>query len=215
MNRTPLGPAVELERLHATFLRMNRSGVIFIAALNGSALGLGAEFAWANDLRVMADGEFFIGQPEVLLGIMPGGGGSQRLTRLIGTHKSLVAILEGKPFTPAQALADGAVDAVVPPDEVVTRAIELAAHFGSRTKGSVAAIKRAVYFGGSMSLTDGLHVERTEFLGTALSKDGQQLMLDYMESTESTGELPLYNPDIYKQALELGTVPARRSTNGR
>ncbi|WP_406281143.1 enoyl-CoA hydratase/isomerase family protein [Nocardia sp. NBC_00881] len=215
VNRTPLGPAVELERLHATFLRMNRSGVIFIAALNGSALGLGAEFAWANDLRVMADGEFFIGQPEVLLGIMPGGGGSQRLTRLIGTHKSLVAILEGKPFTPAQALADGAVDAVVPPDEVVTRAIELAAHFGSRTKGSVAAIKRAVYFGGSMSLTDGLHVERTEFLGTALSKDGQQLMLDYMESTESTGELPLYNPDIYKQALELGTVPARRSTNGR
>ncbi|MEU4341519.1 enoyl-CoA hydratase/isomerase family protein [Nocardia sp. NPDC023852] len=215
VNRTPLGPAVELERLHATFLRMNRSGVIFIAALNGSALGLGAEFAWANDLRVMADGNFFIGQPEVLLGIMPGGGGSQRLTRLIGTHKSLVAILEGKPFTPAQALADGAVDAVVPPDEVVTRAVELAAHFGSRTKGSVAAIKRAVYFGGSMSLTDGLHVERTEFLGTALSKDGQQLMLDYMESTESSGELPLYNPDIYKRALELGTVPGRRSTNGR
>ena len=215
VNRTPLGPAVELERLHATFLRMNRSGVIFIAALNGSALGLGAEFAWANDLRVMADGDFFIGQPEVLLGIMPGGGGSQRLTRLIGTHKSLVAILEGKPFTPAQALANGAVDAVVPQDEVVTRAVELAAHFGSRTKGSVEAIKRAVYFGGSMSLTDGLHVERTEFLGTALSKEGQQLMLDYMESTESTGELPLYNPDIYKQALELGTVPGRRSTNAR
>ena len=98
---------------------MNASGVIFVAALNGSALGLGAEFAWACDLRVMADGEFFIGQPEVLLGIMPGGGGSQRLTRLIGTHKSLVAILEGKPFTPAQALANGAVDDVVAPEEVV------------------------------------------------------------------------------------------------
>ncbi|MFI6362154.1 enoyl-CoA hydratase/isomerase family protein [Nocardia sp. NPDC050630] len=215
VNRTPMGPAVELERLHTTFLRMNRSGVIFIAALNGSALGLGAEFAWANDLRVMADGDFFIGQPEVLLGIMPGGGGSQRLTRLIGTHKSLVAILEGKPFTPAQALANGAVDDVVPQDQVLARAVELAAHFGSRTKGSVEAIKRAVYFGGSMSLTDGLHVERTEFLGTALSKEGQQLMLDYMQSTESNGELPLYNPDIYKQALELGTVPGRRSTNGR
>jgi enoyl-CoA hydratase len=73
--RTPMWPAVQLERVHQTFLRMNRSGTVFIAALNGSALGLGAEFAWACDLRVMADGDFFIGQPEVLLGIMPGGGG--------------------------------------------------------------------------------------------------------------------------------------------
>jgi enoyl-CoA hydratase/carnithine racemase len=55
---------------------MNGNGVIFVAALNGSALGLGAEFAWACDLRVMADGDFFIGHPEVLLGINPGGGGT-------------------------------------------------------------------------------------------------------------------------------------------
>ena len=116
VRRTPLRGAVQLDRLHATFLRMNASGVIFVAALNGSALGLGAEFAWACDLRVMADGEFFIGQPEMLLGINPGGGGTQRLTRLIGTHRSLVAILEGKPFTPAQALANGAVDEVVAPE---------------------------------------------------------------------------------------------------
>src|SRR6266446_3688816 len=63
VSRTPLWPAVQLDRLHATFLRMNRSGTVFVAALNGSALGLGAEFAWACDLRVMADGDFFIGQP--------------------------------------------------------------------------------------------------------------------------------------------------------
>jgi enoyl-CoA hydratase/carnithine racemase len=214
VSRTPLWPAVQLDRVHATFLRMNRSGTIFVAALNGSALGLGAEFAWACDLRVMADGDFFIGQPEVLLGIMPGGGGSQRLTRLIGTHKSLVAILEGKPFTPAQALAYGAVDDVVPQDEVVARAAELAAHFGSRSKGSVAAIKRAVYFGGSMSLTDGLHVERAEFLARDLSKDGQELMLGYIETTDATGELPLYNPDTYAQALESGSVPGVRPASG-
>jgi len=107
VDRTPLRGAGQLDRLHATFMKMNASGVIFVAALNGSALGLGAEFAWACDLRVMADGDYCIGQPEVLLGIMPGGGGSQRLPRLIGTHKALVAILEGKPFTPAQALANG------------------------------------------------------------------------------------------------------------
>lgn len=205
---TPLWPAVELERLHQTFLRMNRSGVVFVAALNGSALGLGAEFAWANDLRVMAAGDHVIGQPEVLLGIMPGGGGTQRLTRLIGTHRSLVAILEGRPFTPAEAIANGAVDDVVPQDLVVTRAIELAEHLGARTKASVAAIKRAVYFGGSMSLEDGLHVERAEFLATALSDEGQRLMLDYMHQTEATGELPLYTGDTLDRAVAAGVVPA-------
>jgi enoyl-CoA hydratase/carnithine racemase len=211
VSRTPLWPALQLHRMHETFLKMNRSGTIFVAALNGSALGLGAEFAWACDLRVMADGEFFIGQPEVLLGIMPGGGGTQRLTRLIGTHKSLVAILEGKPFTPAEALANGAVDDVVPQADVVARASELAAHFGSRSKASFASIKRAVYFGGSMSLTDGLDVESTEFFTRVLSKDGQALMLDYIETTDATGELPLYEPDTYKQALESGSVPGVRS----
>ena len=214
LQRTPLRGVAQLDRLHATFLRMNASGVIFVAALNGSALGLGAEFAWACDLRVMADGDFFIGQPEVLLGIMPGGGGSQRLTRLIGTHKSLVAILEGKPFTPAQALANGAVDEVVPVDDVVTRAVELAEYFGRRTKGSVEAIKRSVYFGGSMSLSDGLHVERTEFLIADQSKEAQDLMLGYLATTDATGALPLYNPDTYARALESGRVPGGRATDG-
>ena len=206
VGKTPLWPAVQLERLHKTFLKMNRSGVIFVAALNGSALGLGAEFAWANDLRVMADGDFFIGQPEVLLGIMPGGGGTQRLTRLVGTHRSLVAILEGKPFTPAQALENGAVDDVVVQKDVLDRAVELAGHFGTRTKESVAGIKRAVYFGGSMSLTDGLHVESTEFLMTVLSKVGQELMVDYMKNTEAAGELPFYQPGVYDQILETGNT---------
>jgi enoyl-CoA hydratase/carnithine racemase len=212
LSRTPLGPAVDLERVHQTFLRMNSSGVVYVAALNGSALGLGAEFAWAHDLRVMADGDIVIGQPEVLLGIMPGGGGTQRLTRLVGTHRSLVAILEGKPFTPAEALANGAVDDVVPPEQVVARAVELAEHFGSRSKESVAAIKRAVYFGGSMSLTDGLRVERAEFLTTVLSADGQEQMQGYMDATAATGVLPLYTPGVYAEALESGRVPHVRAT---
>jgi enoyl-CoA hydratase/carnithine racemase len=214
LQKTMMRGVAQLDRLHATMLKMNASGVIFVAALNGSALGLGAEFAWACDIRVMADGDYFIGQPEVLLGIMPGGGGSQRLTRLIGTHKSLVAILEGKPFTPAQALANGAVDEVVALDDVVTRATELAEYFGKRTKASVEAIKKTVYFGGSMSLSEGLHMERTEFLGTDQSEVGQELMLQYLADTESTGELPLYRPDTYAQALELGRVPRVGAANG-
>ena len=85
---------------------------------------------------------------------------------------------------------------------------------GPWTKGSVEAIKRSVYFGGSMSLAEGLHVERTEFLGTDQSKEGQALMLQYLSDIESTGELPLYRPDTYAQALASGRVPAVGSTNG-
>jgi enoyl-CoA hydratase/carnithine racemase len=215
LRRTPLWGAVQLDRMHATLLRMNSSGVIFVAALNGSALGGGAELAWACDLRIMADGDFFIGQPEVLVGLNPGAGGTQRLPRLIGTHRSLVAILEGKPFTPAEALANGAVDEIVPPQDVVSRATEIAEHLGSRPRETVAAIKRSVYFGGSTSLTEGLHIERTEFLGTMQSKDAQDLMTDYVATTDTRGELPLYDPDAYARALGSGSFPGRRSTQGR
>jgi enoyl-CoA hydratase/carnithine racemase len=205
--KTPLWGGVQVDRIHETFLKMNRSGVIYVAAINGSTLGLGAEFAWACDLRIMAAGDHFIGQPEVLLGIMPGGGGTQRLTRLIGTHRSLYAILEGKPFTPEQALAYGAVDEVVPQEDVVTRSIEIAGHFGGRVKSSIEAIKRAVYFGGSMSLEQGLRVEHTEFLGVAKSKDGQELMVDYLEATDDNGELPFYDPEAYAQGIKTGRMP--------
>ena len=198
---------VGLDRLHGIFLRMNSSGVVFVAALEGSALGLGAEFAWACDLRVMADADAFIGQPEVLLGIMPGGAGSQRLTRLVGTHRSLVAILEGKPFTPEQALEYGAVDAVVPRANVIGKAVELATHFGKRPKAAVGAIKRAVYFGGSLPLPEGIKLEAKEFLGLDVSQEGQALMLGYQAGTAVLGGLPLYVPGIYEEALAAGKLP--------
>ncbi|MFJ2240723.1 hypothetical protein [Streptomyces sp. NPDC087859] len=63
-----------------------------------------------------------------------------------------------------------------------------------------------------MSLTEGLHVERTEFFTRVMPQEGQELMLDYIETTDATGELPLYNPDTYEQALTLGSVPGHRST---
>lgn len=203
---TRLKTLLQLDSFHATFLKMNASGTIFVAALNGSALAVGAEFAWACDLRIMADGDFVIGLSEVLLALTPGGGGSQRLPRLIGTQRSLAAILEGKPFTPAEALAVGAVDEVVPQDKVLERAIERAEYLSRRPKKSLGAIKRSIYFGSSLPLEEGLQLEHAEFLVRGQSKEAQRLMLNYIAATEATGELPLMNKQIYARALSKGRL---------
>lgn len=204
--RTRLKTLLQLDSFHATFLKMNASGTIFVAALNGSALAVGAEFAWACDLRIMADGDFVIGLSEVLLALTPGGGGSQRLPRLIGTQQSLVTILEGKPLTPAEALALSAIDEVVPQDKVLARAIERAEYLSLRSKQSIGAIKRSIYFGSSLSLEEGLQLEHAEFLVRDQSKEAQERMLAYIAATEATGELPLLNRETYARALSTGRV---------
>ena len=204
--KTKLKTLLQLDGLHATFLKMNASGTIFIAALNGSALAIGAEFAWACDVRIMADGDFVIGLTEVLLALTPGGGGSQRLTRLIGSRQSLAAILEGKPFTPAEALALGAVDEVVPQNRVLERAVERAEYLSLRSKKSLGAIKRSVYFGASMPLLDGLQLEHAEFLVRDQAKEAQKRMLEYVVATEATGDLPLLDPKTYARALREGRI---------
>ncbi len=210
---TPLAGAIDLNRLHNTFLRMNTCGVIFIAALNGSALGLGSEFAQACDVRMMADGDFFIGQPEVLLGFNPGGGGTQRLTRLVGAHRALMIILEGKPLAPKDAQAIGYVDEVVPADELLERAIAKAAYLGSRPRGAIEAIKRSVYIGGSDTLPEGMHVENTEFLKVLPTADAQDLMLGYLAQIDRDGDLPFYDPPVLAETLRTGRFPlARKAT---
>ena len=201
---TPLDGGMQMDELHDTFLRMNRCGVLFVAALNGSALGLGSELAQACDVRLMADGDFFIGQPEVLLGILPGGGGTQRLTRLVGAHRALMMMLEGRPVPPAKALEIGLVDEVVAPDALLDRALETAAYLGSRSRDSIAAIKRAVYLGGSMALEEGLHLERSEFISIIPSSTAQSLMVGYLDRTARDGDLPFYAPGVYEDSLANG-----------
>ncbi|UUZ68003.1 enoyl-CoA hydratase/isomerase family protein [Polaromonas sp. P2-4] len=208
---TPLDGGMQMDQLHDTFLRMNSCGVIFIAALNGSALGLGSELAQACDVRLMADGDFFIGQPEVLLGILPGGGGTQRLTRLVGAHRALMMMLEGRPVPPAKALEIGLIDEVVPADTLMDRALEMAEYLGSRPRDSIGAIKRAVYLGGSMTLDEGLHLERTEFISIIPSETAQSLMVGYLDRTARDGDLPFYVPEIYHEALADGRFPLHDS----
>jgi enoyl-CoA hydratase/carnithine racemase len=202
--KTRLKSLLQLDSFHTTFLKMQASGTIFIAALNGSALAVGAELAFACDIRIMADGDHVIGLTEVLLGLTPGGGGSQRLPRLIGTHQALVAVLEGRPFTATEALAQGAVDEVVPQPEVLTRAIERAEFLALRSKKARGAIKRSIYFGTTLPIDDGLRLEHAEFLVRDQSKEAQQRMLAYIAETDARGELPLLHPETYDRALARG-----------
>lgn len=204
-DRTPLSGAIELLDVHETFLRMNRCGAVFIAALNGSALGIGSELALACDYRLMGEGDHVIGQPEILLGFPPGGGGTQRLVRLVGTHRGLVRMLDGGGLDPESAAEIGYVDEVVPPGELIDRAVALGDRLAERLKFTVAAVKRCAYIGGSLSLEEGLRLENAEFLSTLASPGAQEAMLAYMRRTDEIGDLPLYDPLTYEQTLEAGS----------
>ena len=204
LQRTPASGLIALERFHEILLAMNRSGAVFVAALNGSAMGGGCELALACDLRLMAEGDFAIGQPEILFGFPPGGGGTQRLARLLGSGRALRLVLDGGPLSPADALKVGLVDELVARPALLDRAIAVASRLGARHKAAVAACKRAVYEGGSLPLADGLRVERTEFLATLGTRDAEEAMAAYQDRLERTGDLPGYDPDVLERALDSG-----------
>ena len=200
--RTPAAGLLALERFHDLLLRMNRAGATFVAALDGSALGGGCELALACDLRYMADGDFVIGQPEILLGIMPGGGGTQRLARLLGSGRALELVLEGTALSPAQALELGLVTRVVPAAQVLDEALETAHRLARRPRIAVAAAKRAVYEGGSAGLAQGMHIERAAFMATMTSPAAARGLQAYLDGLEATGELPGYDATAREHLLD-------------
>lgn len=195
---------MEVVDFHDTFVRMNRCGAVFIAALNGSAMGGGSELALACDYRLMAAGDFVVGQPEILLGFPPGGGATHRLTRLIGPQRALKLMLEGGAVDPQTALEIGYVDEVLDPAALLDRAGELAAHLATRLKPAVAAVKRATYVGGSAGLEAGMRVENAEFLSTLTSRAAREQMTAYIDQTATTGDLPFYDPADYARARIAG-----------
>jgi enoyl-CoA hydratase len=202
---TPVGGLMEVGRFQDILVRMNACGAVFVAALNGSAMGGGCELALACDLRIMARGDSALGQPEILFGFPPGGGATQRLARMIGTSRALKLTLEGGRIGPEEALELGIVDELVDdPDQVVDVAVTRAAHLGSRIKAAVASTKRSVYLGSSLPLRDGLRVEQAEFLSTIATDDARAAMRAYVERTERTGELPGYDAEAMAETLERG-----------
>lgn len=165
----------------AAFRQMAAAGQIFIAHINGHALGGGLEITLACDIRLANTGAYKLGTPEVTLGLLPGNGGTQRLTRLLGPSRAMELLLTGRTFSPADAQAWGLVAALFDPAEAQERVREFAARFAAGPALATAAIKRCVHDGGQRSLDDGLALEAELVEQLFRSKDGSEGLHAFVE----------------------------------
>ncbi len=156
-----------------------------IARINGHALGGGCELALCCDYRVMVeDGRSRIGQTESSLGIIPGGGGTQRLVRLIGRARALPLMYESTRLSAAEAEAMGLVSRAVPPEELDAAVDELAGRLARSATLAIALIKDAVNRGQELQLLDGLAIEARNFARAALSEDAVAGIVAFFQKTE-------------------------------
>lgn len=151
-----------------------------VAAVNGYALGGGCELALAADVRFAAEDATF-GQPEVLLGIIPGAGGTQRLSRLVGPSTAKELIFTGRFVKADEALAIGLVDRVVPAEKVYEEAVAWAAQFSGAAALALRAAKEAVDRGLETDLETGLEIERQQFAATFATHDRAIGMSSFVE----------------------------------
>lgn len=182
---TPAAGVSSMNLFHEVCARMRAMNKVFIAAINGRAMGGGCELTLACDLRLMADGTLesgaIIGQPEIYIGLIPGGGGTQMLTRALGTARALELCLEGSLLTPKEALAIGLVNRVVPAEKLMDEAMTMAMRLARRSPDAIHAIKRAVYEAASMPLAVGLEIEKSEFMSVATQEDTRHAMATYAD----------------------------------
>ncbi len=150
-------------------------------AVAGYALGGGCELALACDLRVAADTARF-GQPEILLGIIPGGGGTQRLARLVGPSRAKDLIFTGRQVPADEALRIGLVDRVVAGDALLDAALELAGSLASGALAAYALAKRAIDEGLDRALADGLALEREVFVDVFRTDDAGIGVRSFLDS---------------------------------
>jgi enoyl-CoA hydratase/carnithine racemase len=207
LGRTPAAGLVELRRIHDLFRAMNRSDKVFLAAINGQAMGGGFELALACDVRYMtADPDARVGLPEITVGIIPGGGGTQRLSRLLGPGRALEMMLEGRVLSATEAEGLGVVHRVVTPDSVLEEAQSTAQRLARRAPATVAALKRAVYEGASKPFAEGLHLERAAFLSVAARPEAIRAMNAYAEQVQQLGDAAPWQTEELMRPWQDGTA---------
>jgi len=164
----------------AAWKRMGALRKPIIAAVAGFALGGGCELAMACDLILAADNAVF-GQPEILIGTMPGAGGTQRLTRLVGKSKAMEMCLTGRRLDAAEAERAGLVSRVVPLAELRAEALRVAAKIASLSLPVVIMVKESVNAAYEMPLAEGLRFERRAFQSTFATEDRREGMAAFAE----------------------------------
>jgi len=160
--------------------RIKRIRKPLIAAVRGYALGGGCELAMTCDMIVAGEDAQF-GQPEIKLGVMPGAGGTQRLTRAIGKAKAMELVLTGRNLGAREAETHGLVTSVVPSEETVPAALELAARIAAMAPVAVLAAKAAVNRAEELSLEAGLEFERRNFYLLFATEDQREGMAAFTE----------------------------------
>jgi enoyl-CoA hydratase/carnithine racemase len=195
-------------RWKRTILRMNRSGVVYLAAINGPTMGGGHELALACDLRYAADADHIrLGQMEILAGLIPGGGGTQRLPRMVGSARALEHMLEGRPLTATEALELGLVHRLTSEEQLLAETQATAARLARRSPVAIAALKRAVYFGTSRRLGRGLDMELAGFLAAGSTRAMARGLPTYMAELERLGDTPfLADPDPWIEGTKVDQI---------
>ncbi len=168
------------ERGQALFQRFAESRIIFIAAINGYALGGGLELAMALDFRIASE-TARLGQPEINLGIVPGFGGTQRLSRLIGPGHALWMIASGEPLTARTGETLGLIEAVVEPAALMEEALKRARILAAKAPLALRECKRLVAASRDSSLPGGLAIEADAFARLAVSDDGREGTRAFLE----------------------------------
>ena len=168
-------------RLQASFTAVAQIPKPVVAAVTGYALGGGLELALCADFRVLGESAK-VGQPEILLGVIPGGGGTQRLPRLIGPARAKDLIFSGRQVAAAEALAIGLADKVVEDAQVYEAALELAARFAGGPAIALRAAKEAIDRGLEADLDTGLEIERLNFSGLFATEDARTGMRSFLEN---------------------------------
>jgi enoyl-CoA hydratase len=172
--------------LHAQeiLLKIERTPKVFVAAINGHALGGGLELALACDFRFAAEGDFRIGLPEVTLGLLPGNGGTQRLTRLVGRARALDMMLTNQQINAARALEIGLVERVFPGDRVVEEAVDYVARLAKGPTLAIGNIKVATRLGADLPLEGALALEREAVWRLFMSEDAAEGLAAFAEKRE-------------------------------
>lgn len=167
--------------LQSSFTAVARIPKPVVAAVTGYALGGGCELALCADFRIAGDNATF-GQPEILLGIIPGAGGTQRLTRLVGPAKAKDIIFSGRFVKADEALSIGLVDRVVPADSVYSQAVAWAGQFTDAAAYAIRAAKESIDRGIEVDLVTGLEIERQQFAALFATEDRAIGMKSFIES---------------------------------